>query len=44
MRDAKTVLAWAGYGALWAIGVLINPSLLSLLPFLAGLGDLAIAR
>src|SRR5580704_2727507 len=36
MRDAKTVLAWAGYGALWAIGVLINPSLLSLLPFLAG--------
>jgi len=36
MRDAKTVLAWAGYGALWATGVLINPSLLSLLPFLAG--------
>src|SRR4029077_12831359 len=36
MRDAKTILAWAGYGALWAIGVLINPSLLSLFPFLAG--------
>jgi len=36
MRDAKTVLAWAGYGALWATGVLINPSLLSLMPFLAG--------
>ncbi len=36
MRDAKTVLAWVGYGALWAVGVLINPSLLSLLPFLAG--------
>ncbi len=34
MREAKTVLPWAGYGALWAVGVLINPSLLSLLPFL----------
>jgi hypothetical protein len=34
MRDAKTTLHWLGYGALWAIGVLINPSLLSLLPFL----------
>lgn len=36
VRDAKTILGWAGYGALWAAGVLINPSLLSLLPFLAG--------
>jgi hypothetical protein len=36
MRDAKTVWAWAGYGALWATGVLVNPSMLSLLPFLAG--------
>jgi hypothetical protein len=36
MRDAKTIGAWLGYGALWAVGVLINPSLLSLLPFLAG--------
>jgi 4-amino-4-deoxy-L-arabinose transferase-like glycosyltransferase len=34
MREAKTILPWAGYGALWAIGGLINPSLLSLLPFL----------
>ena len=34
MREARAVLPWAGYGALWAIGVLINPSLLSLLPFL----------
>jgi hypothetical protein len=34
MREAKTTLPWLGYGALWAIGVLINPSLLSLLPFL----------
>jgi hypothetical protein len=36
IREAKTILPWAGYGALWAIGVLINPSLLSLFPFLAG--------
>ena len=36
VRDAKTVLPWVGYGALWALGVLINPSLLSLLPFLFG--------
>ena len=36
MKDAKTRLAWAGYGALWATGVLINPSMLSLFPFLAG--------
>lgn len=36
MREAKTILPWAGYGALWAMGVLINPSLLSLFPFLAG--------
>lgn len=36
MRDARTALAWAGYGALWATGVLVNPSLFSLFPFLAG--------
>jgi hypothetical protein len=36
MREAKTILPWASYGALWAVGVLINPSLLSLFPFLAG--------
>ena len=36
VRDAKTILPWTGYGALWAVGVLINPSLLSLFPFLAG--------
>lgn len=36
MREAKTTLAWTGYGALWAFGVLVNPSLLSVLPFLAG--------
>ena len=36
IRDAKTSWAWAGYGASWAIGVLINPSLLSVFPFLFG--------
>jgi Dolichyl-phosphate-mannose-protein mannosyltransferase len=36
MRDAKKLTAWAGYSALWAVGVLINPSLLSVFPFLAG--------
>jgi hypothetical protein len=34
--DKKTVLPWVGYGALWATGVLVNPAMLSLLPFLAG--------
>ena len=34
VRDAKSSWAWAGYGALWCVGVLINPSILSLLPFL----------
>lgn len=34
--EAKTSSAWAGYGALWALGVLVNPSLLSVFPFLAG--------
>ncbi|HTC65344.1 MAG TPA: glycosyltransferase family 39 protein [Candidatus Saccharimonadales bacterium] len=34
--DKKTVLPWVGYGALWATGGLVNPSMLSLLPFLAG--------
>ncbi len=36
VREKKTVLPWAGYGALWGVGVLINPSVLSLLPFLVG--------
>lgn len=34
--QAQSVRAWAGYGALWALGVLVNPSLLSLFPFLFG--------
>jgi 4-amino-4-deoxy-L-arabinose transferase-like glycosyltransferase len=36
MREKHSVRAWVGYGALWAIGVLINPSILSLLPCFAG--------
>jgi 4-amino-4-deoxy-L-arabinose transferase-like glycosyltransferase len=36
MRETQTMSAWAGYGALWAVGVLINPSILSLFPFLLG--------
>lgn len=36
VRDAKSIWAWSGYGALWAVGVLINPSLLSVFPFLVG--------
>jgi 4-amino-4-deoxy-L-arabinose transferase-like glycosyltransferase len=36
MRDAKTVLPWAGYGALWAFGAMVNPSMLSLFPFFVG--------
>jgi hypothetical protein len=34
MRDAKKISQWAGYGALWVTGALVNPSLLSLFPFL----------
>lgn len=33
---SRSALVWSGYGALWAVGVLINPSLFSLFPFLAG--------
>ena len=32
MREKHAVLPWLGYGALWALGILINPSILSLLP------------
>jgi len=34
IRESKSAWAWAGYGALWVTGVLVNPSLLSLFPFL----------
>jgi hypothetical protein len=36
VSEKKNVWPWVGYGALWAAGVLINPSMLSLLPFLGG--------
>jgi hypothetical protein len=35
MRGRHTMGAWVGYGSLWAVGVLINPSILSLLPCFA---------
>ena len=39
VRDEQSAGKWAGYGALWALGALINTSLLSVLPFfLAWLG------
>ncbi|MGH9681764.1 MAG: hypothetical protein ACRD4Y_17595, partial [Candidatus Acidiferrales bacterium] len=36
MQKPHTTWAWAGYGALWAFGGLVNPSVLSLFPFLLG--------
>ena len=36
MRDKRGLAQWAGYGALWVAGVLINPSILSLFPFFIG--------
>lgn len=36
MREKRSLLHWAGYGALWVVGVLINPSILSLFPFFLG--------
>ena len=33
MPEKHGLLPWAGYGALWVTGVLINPSILSLFPF-----------
>jgi 4-amino-4-deoxy-L-arabinose transferase-like glycosyltransferase len=36
MREKHGTWAWAGYGALWALGTLINPSILSLFPFFLG--------
>jgi 4-amino-4-deoxy-L-arabinose transferase-like glycosyltransferase len=34
LRGSDKLRSWVGYGALWTIGTLINPSLLSVLPFL----------
>jgi len=33
LRGVRDLLPWAGYGALWVTGGLINPSILSLFPF-----------
>jgi uncharacterized membrane protein len=35
LRGSERPRSWVGYGALWGIGALINPSLLTVLPFLA---------
>jgi hypothetical protein len=35
LRGSDRMSWWTGYGALWAVGAMINPSLLSVLPFLA---------
>jgi 4-amino-4-deoxy-L-arabinose transferase-like glycosyltransferase len=34
VAESSRVAAWTGYGALWALGALTNPSLVSMLPFL----------
>jgi hypothetical protein len=34
MSEQRSMIEWAGYGALWAIGTLINASFLSVFPFL----------
>jgi hypothetical protein len=36
LRGSRSVLPWAGYGALWVTGGLVNPSILSLFPFFLG--------
>src|SRR4029077_4624414 len=36
MREKQRIFTWAGYGALWAVGALVNPSILSLFPFFLG--------
>ena len=36
LRDRRRLSGWMSYGALWAIGTLVSPSLLSLLPFFLG--------
>jgi 4-amino-4-deoxy-L-arabinose transferase-like glycosyltransferase len=36
LREKHGLLPWAGYGALWVMGILINPSILSLFPFFLG--------
>jgi hypothetical protein len=36
LRGNRSVPPWAGYGALWVTGGLVNPSILSLFPFFLG--------
>ena len=36
LRGSDRTDWWIGYGALWGIGAMINPSILAVLPFLAG--------
>src|ERR1700704_5309221 len=36
LRGTRTIRPWAGYGAVWVVGGLINPSILSLFPFFLG--------
>ncbi|HTT65730.1 MAG TPA: glycosyltransferase family 39 protein [Bryobacteraceae bacterium] len=36
LLESERVAAWAGYGALWGIGAMINASIVSTLPFLLG--------
>jgi 4-amino-4-deoxy-L-arabinose transferase-like glycosyltransferase len=36
LRGTRSALPWAGYGALWVVGGLTNPSILSLFPFFLG--------
>lgn len=36
LRESEAPLAWTGYGLLWALGALVNPTLCGLLPFLFG--------
>ena len=36
IRSQRRLITWAAYGALWAIGALINAAVLSLAPFLFG--------
>ncbi|MGH9685951.1 MAG: glycosyltransferase family 39 protein [Candidatus Acidiferrales bacterium] len=33
LRERRRIVAWVGYGALWALGALINATILSVMPF-----------
>jgi len=35
LRGSDRIGRWLGYGALWGVGAMVNPSILSVLPFLA---------